>query len=382
MKKSLIALAVLSVAGMAHAQSNVTVYGAVDIGYKKDTGVYPAAATSTAYATTNGWTMAERYNTRLGVMGTEELGGGLKATFQVEQRFTPMSGQGSLRGDFEGAANVGLAGGFGQVRFGRLNELSTETYRRVDPFDQYGVAGMIQTPFRGENTEGRLSYTARYDSPNLNGFKLGATYTVKNSPDAVLNNGGFAETAGENAGYGLSGTYTNGPVYLVGNYNKPVNANDSYSWNVGGSYAFGPLKVSLGFEQTENKLFTGTAANSDGTNYKTEKNWIIGAAYTIGAGVINASYNHSEWSPGSKTAAGIVNGTASAEKWALGYTHNLSKRTSLYANYARTNYEGLYKQGTSDVSKTAGSTRVDTNTSTGTSSHSGNAYEIGITHKF
>ena len=325
MKKTLIALAVLGVAGVAQAQSNVTIYGAVDINYVKSTG--------------NPVTMDERYNNRLGFMGTEDLGGGLKATFQLEHRFDLTTGQSKGRGDFEGAANVGLAGAFGQVRFGRLNELSTETFRVIDPFQQYGVAGMIESSLRGNDGEGRLSYTARYDSPVFNGFKVGATYTVKNNADASMGYSGA-----ENAGYALGATYTNGPVYLVANYNKAVNSSDSFNWNLGGSYAFGPAKLSAGYEETKYKVgFDGLT----GADVK-QKTWLVGLAYTVGAGVINASYNSSDFGP-----------SITDTKFGIGYTHNLSKRTSVYANYAHEKVEV-----------------------TGLGSDTASAYEVGITHKF
>jgi predicted porin len=247
------------------------------------------------------------------------------------------------RGDFEGAANVGLKGNFGQVRFGRVNELSTETYRVIDPFQQYGVAGMIESPLRGNDGEGRLSYTARYDSLNYSGFKFGASYTVKNNADAFGDFRIGATPAGEeNAGYALSGTYTNGPLYLVANYNKAVNSNNSYNWNLGGAYAFGPVKISAGYEETKDKYDWDAK----------QKNWLVGLAYTIGSGVINASYNKSDWT-----------GTAQLTKYNVGYTHNLSKRTSVYANYAHLKSEGGY-EALDDADGSA------------------SAVEVGITHKF
>jgi predicted porin len=324
MKKTLIALAVLGVAGVAHAQSNVTIYGTADIGYVKQSH--------------KSVTMNERDNNRLGFMGQEDLGGGLKATFQLESRFKLQAGVGSTRGDFEGAANVGLMGNFGKVSFGRVNELSTETYRRLDPFNQYGVAAMLPTPLRGNDTEGRLSYTARYDSPNFNGFKLGATYTVKNNADAVGTNGGISGsiatiTTLQNNGYALSGTYTNGPMYLVANYNVAVDSNK----NSASPYL-----------------------------YEDQKNWLVGLSYVVGAGVINASYNSSEWD----------NSGADASKWAIGYTHNLSKRTSVYANYSHVKYEtGLNGTATVPYKTKLGGTSTDL---LGSSS----AVEVGITHKF
>ncbi|MEA5097196.1 MAG: porin [Burkholderiaceae bacterium] len=330
MKKTLIALAVLgSAAGVAYAQSNVTIYGIADIGYAKETG--------------SKLRMDENVNNRLGFMGQEDLGGGLKATFQLEERYKLFNGKeisaANSRGVFEGAANVGLKGSFGQVRFGRLNELSTETLRKLDPFNQFGVAAMPDNVFRGNDTEGRLSSTTRYDSPNFNGFQFGATYSIKNQSKSTLGylgGGNNGESSFSNDGWALNGTYTNGPVYVVANYNKVVDSNDSFNWNIGGAYAFGPAKISLAYEQTKDKLITDTK----------EKRYLVGLTYNIGAGMIKASYNHSD---------NIDFSDESSKKWAIGYTHNLSKRTSVYVDYAHTSYD------TSD---------------------SVNAYMVGMTHKF
>ena len=345
MKKSLIALAVLGLAaGAANAQSSVTIYGSADISYVKATDqsvtMSGGAERDTIYGRASD-------NTYLGFMGSEDLGGGLKATFQLEKRFNLANGSTTIPGfkravaDFDGASNVGLSGSFGQFRFGRVNELSTETYRRLDPFDQNGVAGALTTPFRGDDGSGRVSYTARYDSPTLSGFNLGASYTVKN-------NGADADDQTNN-GWAVSGTYSNGPLYLVANYNKPVNFYDSYNWNIGGSYAMGALKLSLGYEKSMAKVTVPT-------DFKISS-WLAGASYRIGNGTINAAYSNLN-----QDGVGLPL-SATLDKYAVGYTHDLSKRTSVYANYSHIKTEVT---GIADDAVTMSS----------------NQWEVGITHKF
>ena len=154
MKKTLIALAVLgAAAGVAHAQSNVTIYGIVDTGFIKESG--------------SSWKMGENVNNRIGFRGVEDLGSGQAATFELEKRFELADGTlkqsngpnvGDKATDWDGAANVGLKGSnWGAVRLGRVNELSTETIRKFDPFYQYGVAGMIDSSQRSA----RISNTVR-----------------------------------------------------------------------------------------------------------------------------------------------------------------------------------------------------------------------------
>ena len=105
MKKQLLALSLLAAfAGMAHAQTSVTIYGLMDTGLVKETG--------------SDLKMGEWNSSRLGFRGTEDLGGGYKATFQLEKRF--YVNDGTINGvDWDGASNVGLAGPFGAVRLGR-----------------------------------------------------------------------------------------------------------------------------------------------------------------------------------------------------------------------------------------------------------------------
>ncbi|MBS1170360.1 MAG: Outer rane porin protein 32 [Burkholderiaceae bacterium] len=323
MKKTLIALATLgAIAGVAHAQSNVTVYGTVDIGYVKETN--------------KKMKMDNMVDERLGFMGSEDLGNGLKATFQLEKRFNLQDGTATNAIDFEGASNLGLAGSFGHVRFGRLNNLTTETIRQFDPFDQYGVGGM----FRNSIRESRIANSVRYDSPNWNGFQLGATYTLEN-PGALTS----ASSAGKNAGYGLTAKYNNGPLSLAADYNKKADSYDSTNWNVAAAYAFGPAKVSALYEKASVKTAT---TDLD------QKIWLVGAEYKIGAGKILASYGQIKDS--------TVAGEPTNKKYAIGYNHSLSKRTTAYAHYAHTKYDlGQSAYGGEDAI---------------------NGFQVGLTHKF
>ncbi|MBS1170361.1 MAG: Outer rane porin protein 32 [Burkholderiaceae bacterium] len=332
MKKTLIALAVLgAAAGVAHAQSNVTIYGVADIGFVKESDKKMA--------------MGENINNRLGFMGSEDLGGGLKATFQLEQRFNLFDGT-QKGNEFDGASNLGLAGAsWGQVRFGRVNNLSVETIRKFDPFDQYGVGGMFENNLRSA----RISNTTRYDSPVWSGFQFGASYTLEAPGQAT------PVAATKNAGYALTLKYNNGPLALAANYDKAADSNDSNNWNLGAAYSFGPLKVSALYEQAKTGAgFAGGNWTAGAVDVK-EKIWLLGAAYKVGAGVINASY-------GQYKIKDLADSTD--KKFAIGYTHNLSKRTSVYANIAHTKYDNnsVLNASATDDSSTA--------------------YQVGMTHKF
>lgn len=111
MKKSLIALAVLAASGAAMAQSSVTLYGIADVWVGR-TSVTTAAGVKTNTSVLQSGGLG---GSRLGFKGTEDLGGGLKAVFALEQGVAVDTGAG---GTFNRQSYVGLAGGFGQVTFG------------------------------------------------------------------------------------------------------------------------------------------------------------------------------------------------------------------------------------------------------------------------
>ena len=348
MKKTLIALAVLgAAAGVAHAQSNVTIYGIVDTGFIKESG--------------KDWKMGENVNNRIGFRGVEDLGSGQAATFELEKRFELADG--TQKGvDWDGAANVGLKGSnWGAVRLGRVNELSTETIRKFDPFYQYGIAGMVDSTQRSA----RISNTIRYDSLNWSGFHFGASYSLgKNTKNVDAD---FVNQGADNDGYAISLGYDNGPLALVGNWSRLADSNKSSVWNLGAAYKFGPARVSLAYENTRNKGWW----LGDETEYKNtgmalgeqskQQNWLLGLEWTLGPGRLNASINYNQikdvasWSDNKDNM-----------KYALGYTYNLSKRTSIYGNVAYTDYDdeqaGAYYGAKNRDSVTG--------------------VQVGITHKF
>lgn len=371
MKKTLIALAVMgAAAGVAHAQSNVTIYGVVDTGLVKETG--------------SDVRMGGNVDSRIGFRGVEDLGSGMKATFELERRFNLNDGTQTNSGvidtqdpestnletldranwnyndfisgkkaDWIGASNVGLKGdAWGQVRLGRVNNLSVETFRMLDPFNQYGVGASLAKAnlLRSE----QLSNTVRYDSPLWSGFGFGATYTLgQNTKGGTLMSNYYDQLG--NDGWAVNLKYDNGPILLLANYDRAADSNDSYTWNVGGAYSYAGFKVSLGYQDSRLKLFEAV----DGT--LKEKDWIVGLQYKTGAHTIGASYNR-----GKVEVAG-TNFDGSTNKYALGYTYNMSKRTSVYANVAYTDNDeeiaGWYNLNGSNRDSVTG-------------------VQLGITHKF
>lgn len=346
MKKLKNAAALLSaVAGLAHAQSNVAIYGIVDTGLYKSTvsgervfgsnGPGTPSGTSNPTSINDKLRMDEKINSRIGFRGTEELGGGLKATFELEKRFKPFNGSSATALEFEGASNVGLAGDWGAVRMGRVNNLLDETTRTFDPFNEFGVAARLIS--RVART--RQSNTVRYDTPAVNGFSGGLSYELSAQDVAAPNS--------SNAGYGSLARYNNGPLAVAVAYDKRANSADSDQWSLAASYAFGPAKVSAIYDNAT--LKSTTAADIE------ERNWLLGLSYKIGSGTLNANLQRvkSEQSGSADTVD---------RRYGIGYTHDLTKRTSLYADASRT--------------------RGDRVRSTNAGNDAYSALSLGMTHRF
>ena len=304
MKKSLIALAVLAASGAAMAQSSVTLYGVVD------TGLTYSKGEESVYGMTH---VGGNVNSRLGFRGVEDLGNGLKATFNLESGFSADDGTNYMGQDglaFTRTSTVGLAGNFGEVRLGRMLTTSYLAVSRYDAFGDTGIGGSLawngpQTGY-APRTENAVSYT----SPNFSGFKIGAEY-------------GFGEQqkARDSRYLGLGVTYDNGPLSLGLGYDR-LNSNtmdgllaasDLKTVHLGGAYNFGVAKLLAFYKQSK---------VSNAPKFKT---FGLGVSAPVGAaGEVRASYNNYK----------ISDDNGKADQLSLGYVHNLSKRTALYGTYA------------------------------------------------
>ena len=306
MKKSLIALAVLAASGAAMAQSSVTLYGVLD------TGLTYSKGEESVYGMTH---VGGNVNSRLGFRGVEDLGNGLKATFNLEAGMGVDDGNNYMDKDSNGMAfrrtsTVGLAGNFGEVRLGRMLTSSYLAVSRYDAFGDTGIGASLawnipQTGY-APRTENAISYT----SPNFSGFKIGAEY-------------GFGEKqkARDSRYFGMGATYDNGPLSLGLGYDR-LNSNtmdgllaasDLKTVHLGGAYNFGVAKLLAFYKQSK---------VSNAPKFKT---FGLGVSAPVGAaGEVRASYNNYK----------ISDDNGKADQLSLGYVHNLSKRTALYGTYS------------------------------------------------
>jgi predicted porin len=325
MKKSLMALAFLGAfAGVAHAQTAVQIYGTVDAGFIKRSD-----------QTLN---IGKRASNTLGFKGTEELGNGLKALFQLEMRYEPDTGttEATNRPLFQGQSRVGLQGDFGMVRLGRGQTPFQETVGAFEPwhglptpagfYTDLTVAGYNSQPLDpAGSSNNRFSNGFWYNSPaNLwGGFQINAAVATKeaNGGAAIIGNGipaapqyGPNSEASANP-FSVSTTYNNGPVAAMLAYER--NAIETKVWSLGGAFNVIPdLKLMATYTRQDQGHVLAF-------NPRT-KAWVLGATYTMGPGKLLAGY-------GQKHPDGLTK----TKQMSLGYEYSLSKRTYLYLDASR-----------------------------------------------
>jgi len=303
MKKTLIALAVLTVSSASFAQSSVTLFGRIDasIGTNKVTST-TNGVTSTA---DNGTEMysGNLVGSRWGVRGTEDLGGGLSAVFHLESSFNIDTGaegtSSGLTGGFNRNAFVGLSGGFGTVHLGR-------SYTAFDDAKALSVSSSV---FDSNFTPvGTPAYTIRganqikYVSPTLFGFNAIVTSALKESK-AV----GAKDTNGVTLGY------ADGPIKAALGLQKDA-AGDNVI--ISGAYDLGVASISAGYSTLDG---INNGNDSKGLN--------LGVNVPMGALNFSLGYGAGK----TETNGGVK--VSEYSGYGVGVTYALSKRTRVYAGY-------------------------------------------------
>ena len=361
MKKSLIALAVMAAAGAASAQSSVTLFGIVDATLQWSKG----SSGDVRFAVVN-----SGYNSsRLGFRGTEDLGGGMAASFWLEAGVNNDDGSGantvidsgtgaSTGGGgltFNRRSTVSLSGGWGELRIGRDY---TPTFWNLTVFDPFGTNGSGTTATlqsgQGVNTV-RASNSIGYFLPaNIGGVYGQFQYAENELP----NNTG----AGIDAGRYLGGRvgFASGPVNVAVALGRTdvadaAGRDNLMSLNVGGSWDFGFLKL-MGQLVADRNL--GGFDTDDGRGF------LIGGLVPVGAGEIRVAY--SQYRGDIAVVGGNVN--PKLKKLAVGYVHNLSKRTAIYTTVAH--------------QKNSGGAAFGLSGAVGAVNDSETAVDLGIRHSF
>lgn len=391
MNKIWIGAGLLASAAVAQAQSSVTVFGLMDVGYTRDGGSVSSA---------RGLSTSGTANSRLGFRGTEDLGGGYKAEFWLETGFNVDSGAANQNTTADNFTAPSAATGAGSLQFGRRSTVSLVTpYGEVrlgrdivptfytDFLSPFGVNSVGSDVSEQANlvglTQQRTSNGFHYFTPNkFGGFTAHLHYALGERPSNVTPTAGKKD--GNYAGARVS--YKGGPVEANLAYGKlelsravTGLSNDRSEANVSGAYDFGIAKLSAEYSLQKIKNTVGggfAAAGGASSGNDTEgKTYSVGLSVPCGPGKVNASYSRIKVENGHG-----LNTEPQAAKISLGYLYNLSKRTALYTSVAHLkNSDGTATGAT----LTAGAVRVaGISGAVAGPNTSSTAYEAGIRHSF
>lgn len=344
MKKFAVLAVFAAVSVSAQAQSAVTLFGTLDVNarYVKN-GDNSLKSLSSDGAT----------KSRFGVRGVEDLGDGLQAGFWLESSVKTDEGvAGEAPRFWNRRSTVSLLGNFGEVRLGRD---MVPTYTANGDYDVFGTAGVA--------TGEKFTTTNKLGAAAVDTFKRADNQISYFTPNSL---GGFYGRASVAAGEGTAGKkyiggragYAKGPLDASLSYGQttvaPSAGDDKYKMFVlGASYDFSVVKLSGYYTQSKFGVQKLAVYN-------------LGAQVPVSqAGVVRLSYVNAN-------ASGSGTDANDASQLAVGYLHDLSKRTSLYATVARVNNKGVALYNV--VSSSTLPTLVGGRSSTG--------YEFGVRHSF
>ncbi len=360
MKKTLLAAALLTgYAGAAMAQNSVTLFGIVSTGP-----IYQSVNLSDKAAATLG-VRSDSYNqvsmregvmgagTRLGARGIEDLGGGLKAGFQIEFRNVGTANDNNLQ-----RSNLFLQNdSWGTLRLGRQDLPNGALTSGLNPLGTgYGVGAPTQAGF------GVMSFAPSsgiaYTSPNFNGFTAAAGYsfnvgTITSAP--ALGADGFGTTQ-KNTGAMAGIRYANGPVVLSAVYQQlfpKYNARNASpkTWMIGGAYDLKVVRLHAGYSQNIDGVI-GASPDSGftGIGLTTAQLGNIPGRTSVLAGARLNSYFAAVSAPigaagslavsfGQAMPSGTLDTAETATQTNLGvvYNYKMSPRTTAYAFYSYAN---------------------------------------------
>ena len=311
MNKKLIALAVAGActvpAAMAQTANPVTLYGRAYVTLEQ--------VEAKGGAGTPSRTRIEDQSSLFGIRGTEDLGGGLRAFFQLETAFRLDQNNTTFAARNSG---VGLQGGFGSVLLGRWDMPFKVATIAIDPYGDLTLSGITGTLSDGGNFDRREQNVLQYWSPTMGGFAFRLAGTANEGKTTAVN----PRT------YGANVTFTRGPVYVFGAWEKHKDQvgttataeRDEEGWALGGSLVFGPIKVGVQHQQIEK------------TTRSDIENWMGNLVWTIGKNQIIFQHMRSE--------GGQVSGAEpDCESNSVGYQYNFTRRTFFLASYVRVENE-------------------------------------------
>jgi predicted porin len=390
---STLSLVMLTGAGAAHAQGSVTLYGVID------ESIQWVHNTTNANAPTQNQNLVGMYGgnisgNRWGVKGTEELGGGLQAIFQLESGFdinTGAAGQGGKM--FGRQAFVGLASDkYGTITLGRQYDPLVDTVQPLTGDNYFGSTFATPGDVDNNDNSSRTSNAIKYTSPLLDGFQFEGMYAM----------GGVAGSMGSGQSWGAAGTYAIGSFNIAAGYYMMDNASSlaartgsdgTVGWSSGATsgamfdgqinQAYASAK-SVGTAAVAAQYVTGPftfAARYSNVQLKADgfSTFTTTQRYNVAGGYFGYQVNPAlllglgyNWTHGSGDSSNTYNQVS------LGADYNLSKRTDLYAVAAWQHANGQQAGAASGVSAGASIGSYGYNSA----SSSQELVSLGIRHKF
>jgi predicted porin len=368
MKKSVLALAVAAALTVPlAAQADTILYGSarVSIDYNDEGSTDPFDNDDGVWDVTNN-------SSRLGVLGSEDLGGGLSAIYQYEFGVDVTEG-GNLESNRP--KYVGLKGGFGQISLGTQETPYYHVAGIIDVFNtdrSLGATSFLGGSFNGfklnptgdrdfgEGSLFRLDNSIYYTTPDFSGFSAEAMLVMSG---AVNDSQGYSDSLDL---WNLTAKYSNGPFFagisyiqLDGDDNVLLDDGitidlDLNQWIVGLGYTGGPFSVGLIYEQgTINEFGLLGTAKFDGVRLfgnDDANNWYLTGEYRFGNNTIRAAYGQLD------TGLDIPRFDETIDNYLVGYQYDFSKRTRIWVEYIGRSAEGVLYEDANAVSI---GTRVD-----------------------
>jgi GBP family porin len=366
----------------AHAQSSVTLYGLIDAGitYTNNQGGH------SNWQETSGSVNGSRW----GLRGSEDLGGGLKAIFTLENGFNIANGNlGQNSREFGRQAFVGLASDqFGAVTLGRQYDSAVDY---LGPLaltgTQYGGTQFAH-PFDNDNLDNsfRVNNSIKFQSANYSGFKFGGLYGFSNDAGEFSNNRAYSVGASYNYGglnvaaaylqlnnsVGALGASTNSSGAVSGD--NTLLAGRQRTFGAGLNYTFGPATAGFVYTQTNLNNFAGISSGASGiattgvqfANVTSGhfQNFELNGRYQITPAIsVAGAYTY--------TQSSIEGTNPKWNQFSLQTAYALSKRTDVYL-------QGEYQH----VSQDGSGLKADINSLAASGNNNQVAVTAGLRHRF
>ena len=341
-------IGVVLAGGMTAAAADITVFGHLD--------------TSLDYTDQDGGFDAQNMNCNtcsIGFKGSEDLGNGLKAIFKVDFQFDMTERNPQKARTVDANVNVvtptfptgatltsttvvlpvvvntdnsssitdrdqwlGLAGNFGQLRFGTISTIYKSHGAMLDPYyrtaQQQRDRGLQSDLHRGagEEGQGRATNTFRYDSPSWNGLQAAATYTLQTD-------NGIRNT---NSPFSVGAEYKNGPFLVFADYITNDQDGDDKAYKLGGKYDWGMFSF-LGQYEVDDGLISARGGNQVGGKGDGADTWMLGASAKMGNAMAYFGYGQAD-------DGGSGSFASEYKVWQLMASYNFSKRTMVYGGFS------------------------------------------------